>query len=474
MIISLSWKNVWRNKTRSLVVIFAVLLGLFGGTMAVGIMNGWIAQRLHDAIYKEMSHVQIHNADFMNNEEVHLTINNYDNITSVLDTMKDVVAYTSCVKVFAMMQTDWAATGGIIKGIDPEREKTVSEVYQTIIDGDYFAENGRIPSIVIGSKMAENLKLKNYQITPDKLQEMKNSDFPPEMADKLKEVGEKRYRTEKDFTNTLSEHLNKEEFEKYEDKLINYFSFFRLGSKIALTLQSANDQLVTPVFRVKGIYKTSNTMFDGMTAFVEKDVLDGYLGLNKNDVHEITIISTDDATGNLLGEKLSSLFPDQSVLSWKKISPELAMYADFGKLMNYFYVVIILLALAFGIINTMMMSVLERVKELGMLMAIGMNKIRVFSMIMLESVFLALSGALAGMLISGVIIAILHEKGLNFGMWAEGFEAIGYASVVYPFITADTFIGITLLVILTGMMASIWPARKALKLNPAEAIRSDM
>lgn len=335
-------------------------------------------------------------------------------------------------------------------------------------------EDGRIPSIVIGSKMAENLKLKNYQVTPEKLKMIDKNICPENIVNKLSEIGNKRYRTEKEFKTALAKFIPEKELKKYEDALTGYFSFYRLGSKITLTLQSADDQLVTPTFRVKGIYKTSNTMFDGMTAFVEKDKLDEYTGLKKDEVHEITIISKDDATGNLLGEKLAAVFPDQSVLSWKKISPELAMYADFGKLFNYFYVVIILFALAFGIINTMLMSVLERVKELGMLMAIGMNRMRVFTMIMLESVFLSLTGAFAGMFISGIIIKMFSERGLNFGMWAEGFEAIGYASVVYPFITADTFIGITLLVILTGLLAAIWPARKALKLNPAEAIRSDM
>ena len=119
------------------------------------------------------------------------------------------------------------------------------------------------------------------------------------------------------------------------------------------------------------------------------------------------------------------------------------------------------------------MSVLERVKELGMLMAIGMNKRRVFSMIMLESVFLTLTGAAVGMIFSGTIVQILSKTGINFEMWSEGFEALGYAAVVYPRVSWINYLVITVLVIATGVISSIWPARKALNLNPVEALRTE-
>jgi len=141
--------------------------------------------------------------------------------------------------------------------------------------------------------------------------------------------------------------------------------------------------------------------------------------------------------------------------------------------MDYIYISIFLLALSFGIINTMLMSVLERTRELGMLMAIGMNKKKVFQMIMLESVLLTLTGGMIGMIISALLINYYSVAGINLSMWAEGFEAIGYASIIYPSLSWSLFLGITLLVIITGILSSIWPARKALGLNPAEAIRHE-
>ncbi len=473
MIWSLSWKNVWRNKARSLVVVIAVLLGIFVGTMVAGVMQGWINQRIHDAIYNEVSHVQVHNPEYLFNEELKYTIKNYEKVTGVIDTMNNVVAWSPRVKLFVMAQSDWAVTGFAIMGVDVEKEKQVTEIYKNIIEGDFLQGEYNVPSIVIGSEAAKNLKLLNYQLTSEKLDSIDEETYPAELVNKLRDIESKRYRKEKDFRTMLEKNLTTQEYSRYSDNLVKYFSFYRMNVNIRLTLVNKEGEAITPVFKVRGIYKTTNSMFDGLNAFVDRKSLNEYTGLNSYEVHEIAILSIDNETGADIGDKLAPCTPENNIMSWRKLSPEIAMYTEYANFIGYIYIIIILLALAFGIINTMLMSVLERVKELGMLMAIGMNKKRVFSMIMLESVFLTLTGAVAGLIFTGIIAQITCKTGINLGMWAEGLEAIGYSSVIYPVLTIDNYIGTLILVILTGIISAIWPARKALKLSPVEALRTE-
>lgn len=214
-------------------------------------------------------------------------------------------------------------------------------------------------------------------------------------------------------------------------------------------------------------------MFDQMNAYVLQSDLAPIAGLSATEYHESGILLNDGVTLENVQSDLRKAFPQVNVLTWKELAPDAAITSDYMGLYYYIIMGFILFALAFGIINTMMMSILERTKELGMLMAIGMNKKRVFSMIMLETIFLTLVGAVIGMLLGWLSVVITGHTGLDFSSVGEGFEAMGWAAIVYPEIDASFFFGVTLMVVATGILSSILPARKALKLDPVEAIRID-
>ena len=474
MIRSIAWKNVWRNRNRSLVVIIAVTLGIISGVLLVGIMKGWVEQRLNDAIFNEVSHLQIHNSEFINNEEIDFTIDDLSGTTGALEALPDVSGWVRRTKMVAMANTPWATTGVIIYGIDPGREKGVTEIWKKIVPGagDYLDQQ-RDGEILISDKTAEILKLKHYIITGDVIRELEKENLPDNILSGLYGLKDVRFRSPRDFRDALRDEFNKKELDRYglliTDKALDY----RLRNRVLITISDDRGTPVQGTFRVCGIFKTTNTGFDQRTVYVNEDDLADLYGGEEVLSHEIAVMLNDINDAGDVKDKLSGISSVNSVRTWKELAPDAAMMNDYMIMYYFIFIGIIMLALAFGIINTMLMAILERTRELGMLMAIGMNRKRIFSMIMLETIFLTMTGAVTGMLAGWGIIKALGKTGIHFSGWGEGFEAMGFAARVYPVITPDFFVFTTFLVIVTAIISSIWPARKALKLNPVEALRTE-
>jgi ABC-type lipoprotein release transport system permease subunit len=406
MIWSVAWRNIWRNKLRSLVVILAVTLGLYGVLFMIGLSNGMVEQKIDASINNEISYIQLHQPEFMQDQTLHFSIDSISRMESDISAVPGVKAVSSRIKAQAMASTAATGAGIMINAIDPEKEKQVTKIYQFITDGDYFETSGKSAPIVISKKLSTKLKAK-------------------------------------------------------------------IGSKIVITIQHSSGELVYGLFRVSGIYKTANTMFDEPNIFVKKSDMVALTGCDPGKATEIAVMINDVGQTDQVTNKLRAMYPALSVLPWKELEPLLLAMSSMIDQMSYFLLIVILVAMAFGIINTMMMAVLERTRELGMLMAVGMNKRKVFLMIMLETIFLSLTGTFFGILIGGLTIHFTGIYGINFSAWAEGYEAWGYSALVYPKVYTDFYIKMTILVILTAMISSVYPARKALRFNPAAAIREE-
>ncbi|MCA1758915.1 MAG: FtsX-like permease family protein, partial [Bacteroidales bacterium] len=212
---------------------------------------------------------------------------------------------------------------------------------------------------------------------------------------------------------------------------------------------------------------------DESTLFVKFEDLQAQLGMEENTAHEIAVLLDNGNEAAAVKPSVQKIAGNYDVQTWKELSPEMSLLTDSMDQYMYIFILIILLALCFGIINTMLMAVLERVKEIGMLMAVGMNKRRIFFMIILESVLLTLSGGILGMLIGSVVTKFFETRPINLAMFAEGLESYGFAAQVYTSLQGETLVTIGILVIITGVLSAVWPARKALKLNPAEATRTE-
>jgi ABC-type lipoprotein release transport system permease subunit len=403
MIWSVSWRNVWRSRTRSLVIISAIALGVFAGVYTIAFMLGWLNQKVDNVIKTEVSHIQIHHADYIQTSEVEDYITNVNTIKENIESKPNVAGVSSRLIATCMISSAETGSGVQLVGIDPENEQRVTDLHTKIIDGAYFEGVKRNP-IVIGEKLAKKLKVK-------------------------------------------------------------------VRSKIVITVTEMDGTLSGGAFRVAGIFKTANSTYDEMRAFVRVEDLQNLIKIEDNVAHELAIRMTENNMEDELAAQLKSEYPNLQTLTWTELMPDMKMMNESMEFMIYIFVIIILLALGFGIVNTMLMVILERVKELGMLMAVGMNKLRIFTMIVLETIFLSLVGGIVGIAFAVGLTIITGKTGVDLSLWADGLSSAGFDTIVYPTIGIDSVITVTILVIITGILSAIYPARKAIKLNPAEAIR---
>jgi len=397
---------VWRSKTRSVVILFAIALGIFTGVFNYAFYNGMAIQRINSAISTEASHIQLHPKGYLEEPDEKKYIENAVSLAATIAAEDSVQATCSRFIVQGMIQSPTTSSGIKIMGIDPDIESTVTNMHTKIIDGAYFEGIKRNP-VVIGQKLADKLKLK-------------------------------------------------------------------IRSKVVLTFADKEGYISGASFRVAGIYKTANNMYDQTNIFVKTEDLTSLYGVEASAGHEIAVLLNHSDNVPAVLANLENKYSKYDVKEWRQIMPEVSMLESSLDISMYIFMIIILLALVFGIINTMLMAVLERTKELGMLMSIGMNKSRVFKMIMIETVFLSLIGGIVGIIMGAIVTIATANSGIDISFVSEGFGAMGYDSIVYPVLKIKNVIDVVIMVFITGILAAIYPALKALKLKPAEAIRIDM
>ncbi|MFM2139205.1 MAG: hypothetical protein RJA57_1512 [Bacteroidota bacterium] len=238
------------------------------------------------------------------------------------------------------------------------------------------------------------------------------------------------------------------------------------GSKAVLTFQDKDGNMAATAFRIRGVYRTVNTPYDETHVFVKNTDIDSLAGI-QGDWNEIALLLKDGSRMEEIQRELSDQFPATEILNWKEIAPEIGLTVTASEQMAYIFTGIIILALAFGIVNTMLMAVLERSGEIRMLLSLGMSRMRIFSMIVLETLFLVLAGCPGGLGIALITIGITNRTGLHFEKFTEVYQSFGYRDVIHPSLKNEQLVQVLVLIVCTALLAAIVPAWKAIRLRPA-------
>jgi ABC-type lipoprotein release transport system permease subunit len=242
----------------------------------------------------------------------------------------------------------------------------------------------------------------------------------------------------------------------------------KLRSKIVITFQDRNGDITAGSFRVSGIFNSRSPQINQSVVYVRFQDL-SRISL-ENDVNEIAILLNNFDSYNEFKSNLDPITSSE-IRSFREIAPVFDLLEQSSKMTQQIITIIIMLALLFGIVNTMLMAVLERTKEIGMLRSVGMHRRLIFIMIMVETVLLGLVSAPFGLLLGYLTVYYLNNNGVDFSRYADALNDLGYDTIFYPFMENHMYFVLMAVFLLTPLIGAIYPALKAININPLEAIR---
>ena len=400
MILPLSWKNIWRSKRRSFVVIGAIIIGVWALIFMIAFYNSFGDAFVRNAVNHEHSHIQVHNPEYLADPKIDFVLDDITTLERRVAGDPIVKAYSSRVKVNGMIASTKTSTGIQVYGVEPELEARTTELDSQLVAGSYFEKVSRNP-ILISAKLADKLKVK-------------------------------------------------------------------IRSKIVLTFQDVDNNITAASYRIEGIFDTKSPKINESVVYVKKEDISDLVGVYKP--HELAVLLKNGDNISSYRNDLDAI-TDNKVRTYKEVAPEFNLMEESSNMTKLILTIIIMLALLFGIVNTMLMAVLERTKEIGMLRSIGMHKRKVFGMIVLETLLLGIISGPVGLLLGFITIAWLGNTGLDMSMYADALKEYGYEAIFYPQIDTDTYFLLMMVVIVTALIGAIYPAIKAISLNPLEAIR---
>ena len=245
-----------------------------------------------------------------------------------------------------------------------------------------------------------------------------------------------------------------------------------VGKKIVLMAQQpGNNEVGSGAFRIVGIYDTGNGGFDQEYVYIRAQDAQEMMNLGSM-VTEAVIMLHDIGESDAVTKTLANQFQDipVDVLSWKERMPLMEKTIEMSRQMMIPYYVIFYLAMAFGIVNTLLMTIGERTHEIGVMMAIGLRRRAMVSLIVLESSLIACIAMSAGTIAGWGIVAWFGKRGIDLSGLAEGLAYMGVNRVIYPGLSVANVVCASLGGLTVAIIFALYPAWRASRLAPADVI----
>ncbi|MEJ2285649.1 MAG: ABC transporter permease, partial [Desulfobacterales bacterium] len=347
----MAWRNIWRNPRRTILTISAIAFASLLLVFMLSFQFGSYETMINTSVKIQTGHLQIQARNYQDKKNIRLVVPEPAKIANVLNTIPNIQAYTFRGQAFSLISSDQRTYGVVVTGIDPEREASVSRLKSLVREGEFLAA-GDTDQALIGQLLARNLRA-------------------------------------------------------------------RLGDELTVLGQGRDGSIAATVVRIKGIFNSGIGDFDRAAIHIPLQTFQEVYSM-QGAVHEVVIIA--DSLRNIASIKaairagISKLKTDNplAVLDWDELMPGLRQSIEMDLISGLIFYLLLVLVVAFSILNTFLMAIFERTREFGVLMAIGTTPGRLTKVLLIESMTMTLIGIGAGIVFGSLITLYFQAHGIDF------------------------------------------------------------
>jgi len=400
----LGWRNIWRTPRRTLVIMIAIIIGIWSMIFLSALMRGVADQMVRNSIATLTGHIQISQKGYRGDPVIENSMKETASVTKKLETILPAGAsWTQRVRVNAVASNARHSAGVTLVGIEPKREAEVSFIGKAVVEGRYLKaedENG----IVVGKALMDN------------------------------------FETE-------------------------------LGRKLVLMSQGTDRDIASRAFRIVGVFRAEMEATEEQFVFTTISSAQHMLKMGDG-ISEISVVLPERKDVKPAVDSLKEAIPsdDVAVHTWMDLLPLMTAMLRLYDGSIFIWYLVVFIAMGFGIVNTTLMAVFERIREFGLLKALGMQPWWIIREVLTESCLILLLGMAVGNGLSALSVLALSGPGIDLSAFAEGLEYFGMSRVIYPVMIARDIILANLVVFVLGILVSLYPAAKAARFTVVRAL----
>lgn len=405
--VKMAWRNIWRHPRRSLLTTAAIAFATIVLIFMLSWQFGSYSTMINATVKAQTGHLQVQAEGYQEKRAMRLVVSHPGRVGAVLEGTAGVAGHTFRANAFSLISSAHRTYGAMVVGIDPVREARVSTITQLIRQGKYLTADDTNQALV-GRLLAKNLRVEP-------------------------------------------------------------------GDELVLLGQGRDGSIAASVVAVGGIFSSGQDELDRRLLYVPLDYFQDLYAMGDS-VHEVVVLCESlEQVANAktrIAASLKEMDEDQDlvVLDWKELVPGLIEAIKVDLASGFIFYIILIVVVAFSILNTFLMAIFERTKEFGVLMAIGTKPGRLFRILLLESTCMTLLGVAMGSVVGSLITYHFHVHGIVISSATEILRQFGLPDRIYPQLSVlSVSIGAGIVLIIT-LVTALYPALKVRRLTPVEAM----